>query len=345
MGVGSGLRVAELDSVEGKAERCLDTGSQSLGVAKAEDTGVVDLGLHKGSVVKVGLGTNLKVDVRVGALGVVGGTSTGLGVSIDAVVVAGRVGREVAETVEGDGVVGGVEASTEVVSAQFTLLDVVRSLGTGKETIAAKDGVSSEGGTLEEVEVLTGVQTGLLVGGSEKSVLGLLLGDKGGDELELEALGDVVLELNVVAEDIGSGPSLGEGDAVLAVLPLGLEVAVDGLRLGVTDAENAEGDTVGGLGLDLERVTVNGVVLREEIAGGLAKVLPGRGNGLGNDGSHCAGGRKEKGAAEGVEAGRSTLSVWILITLNQALLLCLQVLLIERRNATAMECAEKMLGI
>lgn len=270
MGVGRGLRVAELDSVKSKTERGLDTRSESLGVAEAEDTGVVDLGLDESGVVEVGLGTDLEVDIRVGALGVVGGTGTSLGVSVDAVVVAGRVGGEVAETVEGDGVVGGVEASAEVVSAQLALLDIVASLGTGKEAVAAENGVSGEGGALEEVKVLTGVETGLLVGGSEESVLGLLLGDKGRDELELEALGDVVLELNVVAENVGSGPGLGEGDAVLAVLPLGLEVAVDGLRLGVTDAENAEGDTVGGLGLDLERVTVDGVVLGEEVVGSLA---------------------------------------------------------------------------
>ena len=270
VGVGRGLRVAELDSVEGKTERGLDTRSESLGVAEAEDTGVVDLGLDESGVVKVGLGTDLEVDVRVGALGVVSGTGTSLSVGVDTVVVVGRVGGEVAKTVEGDGVVRSVEASAEVVSAQLAFLDIVASLGTGEETVTAENGVSSEGGALEEVKVLTGVQTGLLVGGSEKSVLGLLLGDEGGDELELEALGDVVLELNVVAENVGSGPGLGEGDAVLSVLPLGLEVTVDGLRLGVSDTENAEGDTVRGPGLDLERVAVDGVVLGQEVVGGLA---------------------------------------------------------------------------
>lgn len=289
MSVGGSLRVAELDSVESKTERGLDTRSESLGVAEAEDTGVVDLGLNESGVVKVGLGTDLEVDVRVGALGVVSSTGTGLGVSVDTVVVAGRVGGEVAETVKGNSVVRGVEAGTEVVSAQLALLNIVAGLSTGKEAVAAEDGISSEGGTLEEVKVLASVKTGLLVGGGEESVLGLLLGDESGDKLELETLGDVVLELNVVAEDVGSGPGLGEGDTILAVLPLGLEVTVDGLRLGVTDTENAEGDTVGGLGLDLERVAVDGVVLGKEVVGGLAKVLPGRGNGLRDDGSHCAG--------------------------------------------------------
>jgi hypothetical protein len=45
------LTVVETGSVEGKTEAGLDTGAESLGVAEAEDTGVVDLGLDKGSVV------------------------------------------------------------------------------------------------------------------------------------------------------------------------------------------------------------------------------------------------------------------------------------------------------
>lgn len=348
MGVGRSLRVAELGGVERKTERGLDAGAQRLGVAEAEDTRVVDLGLDEGGVVEVGLGADLEVDVRVGALGVVRGTGTGLGVGVDTVVVAGRVGRQVAEAVEGDGVVGGVEAGAEVVAAQLALLDVVAGLSTGEEAVAAEDGVGSEGGALEEVKVLAGVQTGLLVGRGEERVLGLLLGHERRDELELEALGDVVLELNVVAEHVGGGPGLGEGDAVLAVLPLGLEVAVDGLRLGVTDAENAEGDTVGRLGLDLERVAVDGVVLGQEVVGSLAcwrstrstrqsgrigvagvqrpnpisvllvssgvtllltKVLPGRGNGLGDDGSHFAGGGDNHEGRDGMTVSSTVLAM------------------------------------
>ncbi|KAI3482094.1 hypothetical protein L1887_55225 [Cichorium endivia] len=301
VGVGRSLRVAELGGVERKTERGLDAGAERLGVAEAEDTRVVDLGLHEG-----------------GRCRVVRGTGTGLGVGVDTVVVAGRVGRQVAEAVEGDGVVGGVEAGAEVVAAQLALLDVVAGLSTGEEAVAAEDGVGGEGGALEEVKVLAGVQTGLLVGRGEERVLGLLLGHERRDELELEALGDVVLELNVVAEHVGGGPGLGEGDAVLAVLPLGLEVAVDGLRLGVTDAENAEGDTVGRLGLDLERVAVDGVVLGQEVVGSLAcgvtmlltKVLPGRGNGLGDDGSHFAGGCNDHEGRDGMTVSSTVLAMY-----------------------------------
>lgn len=285
VGVGRSLRVAQLSSVEGETKGGLDTGSECLCVTEAEDTGVVDLGLDKRSIVEVSLGANFQVDVGVGTLGVVRSSCTSFRVGVDAVVVAGRVGAQVAQTVEGDGIVGSVEASTKVVSAQLTILDIVAGFSTGKEAITSEDSISSERGALEEVKVLTGVQTGLLVGGGEKSVLSLLVGHQGGHQLELESLGNVVLELNVVAEHVGSRPCLGESHAVLSVLPLGFQVTVDSLRLGVSDAENAEGDTVRCAGLDLERVAVNGVVLGEQVAGSLAKILPRRGNGLRDDGS------------------------------------------------------------
>lgn len=317
VGVGGSLRVAELGSVESQTKGSLDTGSECLCVAEAEDTSVVDLGLDKGSVVEVGLGANFEVDVRVGALGVVRGSCTSLGVSVDAVVVAGRVGAQVAKAVEGDGVVGSVEAGTEVVAAELALLDIVAGFGTGKEAVSSQNSVSGESGALEKVKVLAGVKTGLLVGRGKESVLGLLLGNEGRDQFKLESLCNVVLEFNVVAQYVGSGPGLGKGHTVLAVLPLGLEVAVDGLRLGVSDAENAEGDTVGRAGLYLERVAVDGVVLGKQVVGSLAcerrercvcqyekrrlawiyrlhtKILPRRGDGLRDDGSFTArGGRK-----------------------------------------------------
>lgn len=121
--------------------------------------------------------------------------------------------------------------------------------------------------------MLAGVEAGLLVGAGEEGVLGLLVGDKGGDELKLETLGDVVLELDVVAEHIGGAPCLGEGNTVLAVLPLGLKVAVDRGSLGVTQAEHTEGDVVRGTRLNLEGGAVDGEVLSEQVGCGLAKVL------------------------------------------------------------------------
>lgn len=261
MGDCARLGRGELGSVESKAQRGLDARSQCLGVAEAEDAEVVDLCLDKGGIVEVDLGSHLEVDPSVGGrLGVVGGTGTGLDVGVDAVVVRGRVGGEVAQALQGDGVLGGVEAGSEVVLGHLGSLDVVRGLGTSEETVTAQDGVGSEDGSLEEVEELAGVESWLLVGGSYQDVLCLLVGEEAGDELQFEALGNVVLQLNVVAQDIGSGPGLGEVEAVLPVLEFGLEVTGDGTRLGVSDTENLEGDAGGGPGLDLECGAVDGAV-------------------------------------------------------------------------------------
>jgi hypothetical protein len=150
--VGRSLGIAKLGGVEGQTEGGFDAWSESLGVAEAEDSGVVDLGLDKGGVVKVGLGTDLEVDAAVGALGVVGGSGTRLSVSVDAVVVAGRIGAQVAEAMEGNRIVGRVEASTEVVPSQLALLNVVAGFGTSKESITTENSIGSESGTLQNRE-------------------------------------------------------------------------------------------------------------------------------------------------------------------------------------------------
>lgn len=257
VGDGRVLRGGELARVEGETERCLDTGAEGLGVAEAEETEVVDLCLYECCVVEVGLCSDLEVDLGVCRLGVVGGSCTCLDVSVDSVVVGGRVGGEVAETVEGDCVLWCVVAGGEVVSGDLATLYVVRGLSTCEESIATDDCVCGEDGSLEEVEVLSGVDTWLLEGGGEEGGLCLLVWEERGDELELESLCDVVLELDVVSEDVGGGPGLGEVESVLLVLELCLEITVDDAGLCVAEAEDAEGDAVGCLCLYLEGGTVD----------------------------------------------------------------------------------------
>jgi hypothetical protein len=67
---------------------------------------------------------------------------------------------------------------------------------------------------LEDVQNGAGVQARLLVGGAEKNRLGALLRVEDGGRLELEALGNLVLELDLGAERVGGGPGLSEGKAV-----------------------------------------------------------------------------------------------------------------------------------
>lgn len=52
------------------------------------------------------------------------------------------------------------------------------------------------------------MERGLLVDGSEDGGLGRLGRVEGGSEVELQALGDLVLELNLGAEEVGGGPGL-----------------------------------------------------------------------------------------------------------------------------------------
>lgn len=98
---------------------------------------------------KVSLRADLERDTAGGALGVVDSLGTRLDVLGHLVVVASGEGREVAETVEGDGVLGGREANGTSVPGDGTRGDIVGRLGTDKEAVTADNGVSSEAGTLD----------------------------------------------------------------------------------------------------------------------------------------------------------------------------------------------------
>lgn len=123
-------------------------------------------------------------------------------------VVRGAEGGEVSETVEGNGVLWGREADGTGVSGDSAGLDVIRGLGTDKEAVPADDGVGGEGWALEEVYGSPGVEGGLLVDGGEDSRLAALGWVERGSKVELEALGDKVLELNLGSKDVGGGPGL-----------------------------------------------------------------------------------------------------------------------------------------
>jgi hypothetical protein len=157
---------------------------------------------------KVSLGTDFEGDTVEGRLGVVDGLGTGLNVLGDLVVVASAEGGEVSETVEGDGVLWGREADGTSVSGDSTGSDVVRSLGTDKETVTAENSVGGEGRALEEVDSGTSVEGWLLVDGSKNGRLARLGRVQGGSKVELETLGDKVVELDLSSENVGGGPSL-----------------------------------------------------------------------------------------------------------------------------------------
>ena len=63
-------------------------------------------------------------------------------------VVAGSEGGEVAEAVDGDGVLGSGEANSSSVLGDTAFRDVVRALEACKEAIAAENGIGSNGRAL-----------------------------------------------------------------------------------------------------------------------------------------------------------------------------------------------------
>lgn len=125
---------------------------------------------------------------------------------------------------------------------------------------------------LKEVKESTGVEAGLLVDGADERASRTLVRDESSTGIDLEALCDLVLKLDVGAEDVSSRPHLGEGDAMGLVGVLSLDVTVDRARL-VLGARNTEGNVVGCDGLDLNGCSVEGEILGQEVAGRLAKIL------------------------------------------------------------------------
>jgi hypothetical protein len=94
------------------------------------------------------LSTNFEADVLGGCLGVVDSLGASLNVTANTVVVRSSESAHVSETVEGDSVFGSAVAEGGSVTRDTTLGNVVSAFSTEKETIAAEDGVCSEGGSL-----------------------------------------------------------------------------------------------------------------------------------------------------------------------------------------------------
>lgn len=125
---------------------------------------------------------------------------------------------------------------------------------------------------LENIKESTSVQAGLLVNGMKNGTLLTLIRVKGCVEVDLQALCDLVLELDLGLEDVVCGPRLGEDDTVGLVGVLGLEVTVDG-AVSSLRAGHFESDVGGRRGLDLESGAMDGEVLAQQVGRRLAKVL------------------------------------------------------------------------
>jgi hypothetical protein len=117
------------------------------------------------------------------------------------------------------------------------------------------------------------VDARLLVGGVNDGRLGLGVRVESGVQVNLEASSNLVLKLNGILEGIGSRPRLSENETVFLVGELGLELALDFVRLCVAATSNTEGNAGRSLGLDFEVGSRVVVVLAQKVVGGLAKIL------------------------------------------------------------------------
>lgn len=261
-------------SVKSKTKGGLDTGTEGLRVSESQNTSVVDLGFDEGGRVKIGLGADFQRNARSGGLCVIDRLSSGFDIGADSVVVAGSKGVEVVETVDSHGVFWCIVTDSSGVAGDLSISDIVRSLSTKEETIATEDGVSSESGTLEHVEGAASVDTRLLVDDVEQSRFVSSVGCQRGGKVKFQSLCKVVLEFELGLENVGSCPGFGEDKAILVVRVLGFDITGDGLRLGVPQTSDLEGNIGGSLGLDFQGSSEDGIVLGQQVIGRLSKVLP-----------------------------------------------------------------------
>ena len=222
--------LVEVLGIKGSTKAEGDTRAEENVVSQGGNTTVVDLGLF-GDITSVtvsrhnnekatylgerrGVESVLAGDLKangVAGLGVPGSLGTSLNLSVDAVVVASGEDAQVVASGDSSSVLGNAVANGSGVLGDGSLLDVVATLSTNEEALVTEDSVEVGGRAVEEVEESTSVQVGLLEVEVESSTLGLLVGLVLGEDLSLEALGNVVVKLKLGVEGVSGGPSLGEG--------------------------------------------------------------------------------------------------------------------------------------
>lgn len=80
---------------------------------------------------------------------------------------------------------------------------------------------------LEDVECCARVQSGLFICGVQEGSFCTFVRRERGREVEFETLDNEVIEFDLVAENVGSGPRLGDGEAMYFVSPFPFNVAID----------------------------------------------------------------------------------------------------------------------
>ena len=126
---------------------------------------------------------------------------------------------------------------------------------------------------VEEVEGGTGVIARLLESQVEQTAVDSLFGVQARVRLELETLGELVLDFELGAEDVGSRPGVREHSSILVIGVFRLEVTRNASRLCITRSRDAERHIGGRLGLDLETNRMERIILAQEIVGAFSEIL------------------------------------------------------------------------
>lgn len=168
--------------------------------------------LGEGRGVQAVLAGDLEANSVTGG-GVPRSLSTSLDLRVDAVVVASREEGQVVAGSDGSSVLSDAVADSSGVLGDSGLVDIVATLSTDEEALVAENSVEVSGGAVQQVEEGAGVHVGLLEVQVQLGALGLLGGQVLRQDLSLEALGNVVVQLQLGVESVGGGPRLGEGEA------------------------------------------------------------------------------------------------------------------------------------
>jgi len=128
---------------------------------------------------------------------------------VDLVVIARGEDAQVVRRGNGCSVASLAVAGCEAVFCHGCFLDIIPTFRANQESFVAEGQVNGCDRALEEVDEGANVDVGLLVVEVELSAVGALCWHVVGDDLSLEAFGQVVFELELGIEAVGGGPCLG----------------------------------------------------------------------------------------------------------------------------------------
>jgi len=207
-------RLSQSLGVDGSAETKSDTGTEELAVSQSSDTLVVDLGFDKSVGVKLVLASDFQTDAAgVSALRIPSSLSTGLNLSVHAVVVRGSEDAEVVGGSDSSGVLRDTVSNGGRVLSDLSPVNIVANFSTSEEAVVANNSITVKRRSLQQVEESAGVEEGLAEVEVELSTLAFAGGEELGEDFSLKPVGNGVVKLDLGVQSVEGGPCLGQSQA------------------------------------------------------------------------------------------------------------------------------------